>query len=152
MSTELLPALDADTWRQTLAGLRGPTVSKTTSGQFREAAEQLVYVLAICYNRDELDPKKLWDRIATAVATACAKVDDADLDRLVSLALEAVRADHARVAANDEVTTIVADICEREETWRTGFVRYLQQHTYAAIIHGRRAWETRKELLHNAQD
>lgn len=103
-------------------------------------------MLAICFNRDELDPKSLWDRISTGIDKACTQVDNGDLDELINLALAHVRADHARVASDAEVSYFIGDITEQDESWRLGFVRYLKTHSYVAVVHGRRLWETRKEV------
>lgn len=148
-----LTPLDAESFRRILAGLEDPdTTARYTPDNFREDASRLVFVLALCFNRDVLDAVTLWERIASAITTACAKVDDGDLDRLISLALEHVKAEHTRVAANEMASSIIADLTEQDDSWRMGFVRYLKQHTYTAIIHGRRYWETHKETRKEARD
>jgi hypothetical protein len=137
--------LDAESFRQQLAGICEPARgSEYNPTQFRESAANLCFVLAACFNRDALDPMTLWDRIATAIETSCAQVDDGDLDRLVCLALGHVKADHALVAREPHAGPLLAEIVERDEAWRLGFVRYLKTHSYAAVIHGRRLWETHK--------
>lgn len=148
-----LTPLDAESFRRTLAGLEDPDkTAHYTPDRFRDDASRMVYMLAICFNRDVLDAVTLWERIASAITTACAKVDDGDLDRLISLALEHVKAEHTRVASNDQASAIIAELTEQDDSWRLGFVRYLKQHTYTAIIHGRRYWETHKELRKEAHD
>lgn len=141
-----LEPLDADRFRRELAGL----IDEERSGvhkpaDFREQSAMLCYCLAKVYNRDVLEAIKLWERIGTAIATACEQVDDGDLDRFISICLEHVKASHSKVAADDEVGHVLAEITESEESWRLAFVNYLKSHSYTAIIHGRRMWETSKE-------
>lgn len=147
MKTELEPlgTLDAARFRQELAGL----IDEEESGEFspddfREQAAMLCYVLARLYNRKVLEAMKLWERIGTALATACEKVDDGDLDRFVSICLDHVKATHSRVAADEHAAGILAEITEQDESWRLGFVTYVKSHSFTAIIHGRRRWEVAK--------
>jgi hypothetical protein len=143
-----LDALDTESFRRILAGLQDPENSaRYTPDKFREDASQLVFLLALCFNRDELNPTTLWERIASALRTACSKVDDGDLDRLISLALEHVKADHTKVAANEMATAIIGQLTEQDDSWRLGFVRYIKTHDYTAIVHGRRYWELHKETV-----
>lgn len=147
--TDTLPPLeefDAVRFRQELAGLIDEErAGDYQPGDFKEQASQLCYLLAKFYNRDVLEAIKLWERIGSAIATACEQVDDGDLDRLISIALDHVKATHSRVAADDEGMSLLAEITEQDESWRLGFVTYLKSHSYTAIIHGRRYWEASKE-------
>lgn len=140
-----LKTLDAEEFRRALAGIcEPPRGSEYSPTQFRESAAQFCFVLAACYNRDRLDAVDLWSGIAKAIEVSCAQVDDGDLDRLVCVALDQVKAEHALVAREPNAGPLLAEIVERDEAWRLGFVRYLKTHSYAAVIHGRRMWETHK--------
>lgn len=138
-----LPAFDAESWRRALAGLTDDEASAEWREDFREAGAALCFVLARFYNRDELDPIKLWERIGTAVSTACEQVDDGDLDKVFDIALGTVKASVSLVAASDEAW-ILGELSDKEESWRLGFVRYLKSHRYPILIHGRRRWEQYK--------
>jgi len=138
-----LPAFDSEAWRRALAGLVDDESSVEWREDFREAGAALCFVLARFYNRDELDPVKLWERIGTAVATACEEVDDGDLDKVFDIALGIVKASVSLVAASEE-SWILGELSDKEEGWRLGFVRYLKTHRYPILIHGRRRWEEYK--------
>lgn len=138
-----LPPFDAEAWRRVLAGLTDDEASTEWREDFREAGAALCFVLARFYNRDELDPVKLWERIGTAVATACEQVDDGDLDKVFDIALDTVRASVSLVAASED-SWVLGELADKEESWRLGFVRYLKTHGYTVIIHGRRQWEKYK--------
>lgn len=145
MTDQLLPAFDAEQFRRELAGLMEDEAGPEERNAFKEAGSKLVYALARLYNRDELEAIKMWDRIGGAIHTACEKVDDGDLDRLITIALEHVRANPSRVASDEDTADLIAWIVENNESWRLGFVRYLKSHHYVVLIHGRRYWETYKE-------
>jgi hypothetical protein len=145
--------LDAERFRRQLAGLEDDRPQgERTRERLKELAAQLCFLLARYYNRDELDPLKLWERIGSAIATACEQVDDGDLDRYVSIALEHVRASHSRVAADEEWNYLLAEICEQPESDRLALVNYLHHHSYAVLIHGRRYWEQYKDGKENRDD
>lgn len=140
-----LPKLDAAAFRRELAGLTDPQAPKAMSADYKELASEFCRLLAKRFNRDQLDALTLWDRIATAVTTACGKVDDGDLDRLICLALETIKADVSLAASDQELAYWIGTVTERDESWRLGFVRYLKQHTLTVIVHGRRLWEITKD-------
>lgn len=143
----MIPTIDAESFRRQLAGLDDPHAAPSSGAErLKEQASQVCYLLARSYNRDELDPLKLWERIGSAIAVACEQVDDGDLDRFLCIALDHVRARHGRVAADEETAYLLAEITEQCESDRLALVDYLRSHAYAAIIHGRRHWEMAKEV------
>lgn len=142
-----LEPLNAEEFRQRLAGLIDPDAAPSdlpAQDEYRAASVRLCVVLAGLFG-DSLDRVTLWDRTGSALATACAKVADGDLDRFVSLCLEHVKADAGRAAADDRLNALVADLSDRPAAWSQGFVRYVAQHAFAVLVHGRRAWQAEKE-------
>lgn len=140
-----LPSLDTERWRQLMAGLIDDSSGPDERDDLKNSATSLVYCLARLYNRDVLDAMKIWERIGGALETACQQVDDGDLDRFMSICLDHVKAKHARVAADEEAGAIIANVVERDESFRLSLVRYIHTHSYIVLVHGRRMWETHKE-------
>lgn len=139
-----LPVLDPSTWRQMLAGLTDDEEHEGWLEEYRGLGASLVLMLARFYDRAKLEPVKLWERIASGIASACEQVDDGDLDRLLTLCFDHVCASHSAVAADEEFAPLILDLTTREESWKLSFVRYLRTHSYTVIIHGRAMWEARK--------
>lgn len=140
-----LPRFDAEQFRRELAGLTESEAGPEERDLYKEAGAKLVYALARLYNREVLEAKTMWDRIGGAIHLACQQVDDGDLDRLVTVALDHVQANPSRVATDEQVPYLIGDTIERDESWRLGFVRYLKTHHYVVLVHGRRYWQMHKE-------
>lgn len=137
-----LPRLDTEALRRELAGLVDPSPrpGSTERQEIAEAASRLCSILASLFG-DDLDRLTLWSRIDSAIATACAKVTDGDLDRLVSLCLEHVKASPGAAAANPALGDLLATIGVRPQPWRQEFAHHLVAHRYAVLVHGRARWE-----------
>lgn len=141
-----LPQLNAERFRQELAGLIDDTRQAPRLGDdFKSHAAQLCVLLARHYDPDAKDRLALWEHIAKALSLACQKVDTGDLDLFVTLCLENVRAQHSTVISNEQSAWFIGALTEQEESWRLGFVRYIQTHSYVVLVHGRRLWELDKE-------
>lgn len=138
---------DAQQWRLKLAGLTDPDSSgddgNPNAAEHRAAAVDLCLCLCELFG-ESLDRVTLWDRIASALATAAAKCHDGDTDRFASLALEHVKADPGAATRHEGFCAWMLSCGERPSSWRQGFVRYVVTHSFAALAHGRRAWEQRK--------
>ncbi len=141
-----LPRLDAERFRRELAGLIDDAPQpERLEADFKEMSAALCVLLARHYDPNAKDRLQLWEHISKSLALACAKVSSGDLDMFVSLCLDAVRADHGQVVANEQSQWLIGCLTEREESWRLGFIRYIQTHSYVVLVHGRRLWEMDKE-------
>lgn len=137
------PTFDAQEFRRRLAGLSDPNRSAATpisSAEFREAAKTLCVILARLYGKT-LARVKLWDRIDGALLTASAKIQDGDMDRLITVCLDHVKSESIVYGPLEPFMRMLND---RPPEWRQGFVRYLGTSHSAATIHGRLAWESVK--------
>jgi hypothetical protein len=83
----------------------------------------------------------LWDRINTALATACAQTSDDDLDRFVTICLEKVQADPAIAAACEALGQMLATFATRPHEWRMALIDYITTHRHAVLVHGRARWQ-----------
>ncbi len=145
MSSSPLQTLDAESFRRELAGLVVSKESETfDSSEFRQCAVDLGVILCRVYS-EQLDRTALWDRIATAFATACSKVPNGEPEQFLSAVLEHVKADPAAAAREESVSLWLAAAIEHSDEWRRSFVRYLVTRSYAVIVHARNAWEVQKE-------
>lgn len=114
---------------------------ETESAEVKDAAIRLASILAKLHDDVKLDAMSKWERIRSGIEAACAKVDDADLDRFVHLCLAHVLADGAQTAACEPLAMLLETFAVRPPEWRRAFVRYCQTRTLALIVHGRRRWE-----------
>ena len=135
--------LDTEAIRRKLAGLSDPGRLAGSAGEtseIRETASRLCSILASLFG-DDLDRLTLWSRIDSALSTAVAKVSDGDLDRLVSLCLDHVKADPAKAAACEPLGHLISIFGVRPPAWRMALLNYLGTHRYAVLVHGRARWE-----------
>jgi hypothetical protein len=143
------PTFDAEAFRRRLAGIEDPhkPIGNTATPAIKHEAIRLCSILASLFG-DSLDRTTLWGRIGTAIQTSCAKVSDADLDRLVTLMLETVEADPAKAAACDALAQVLGTFGTWDDPMRHAFVNYLSSHLYAVVTHGRARWQ---KLLEEAR-
>lgn len=144
MSIAAIEPLNAEIFRQEIAGLLERHENDHEPDDFGGAASMLCVVMAEQFDSDTLDRLTLWDRISSGILTAAAKVDDGDLDRFLSLCLEHVKALPGRAATSDTVRKLLG-MLDQCQAWRVGFVQYLQTHHYPTLIHGRFAWQQHKD-------
>lgn len=134
---------DPETFRQTLAGLTDPDYSDDAAGaadEYKASAIDLCLCLCELFG-ESLDRTTLWDRIASALATAAAKANDGNTDRFASLCLDHVRADPGQASRHDRFSAWLTVASAKPMAWRQGVVRYVVGHSYALIAHARLAWE-----------
>ncbi|HEY3967267.1 MAG TPA: hypothetical protein VGM05_22095 [Planctomycetaceae bacterium] len=120
------------------------------TAEHKAASVHLCILMCELFGED-LDRTSLWDRIASALATAAAKTTDGDMDRFVSLCLDHVRADAAKAARHPEIGAMLHDWSEQSAAWRQGFVRYVATRSFAILAHGRVRWERVKEMKAGAK-
>lgn len=138
-----VPELSQKSFRQMLAGLveESADVDYKT---YRKVAARICALLAAHYNRDALDPLKLWKRIESAVRLGVEKRTD-DPGSLLSTALEHVKADPVRATKDPELSQLLAELDDASEEWMRGLCAYFRQSLYSAMVFGRQAWEERKQ-------
>jgi hypothetical protein len=114
--------------------------SQASLAELKEAGKALCVVLAMLYGKS-LERVKLWDRIDSAFISASAKIQDGDMDRLITVCLEHVKAESIVCLPMESLMRMLD---ARPAEWRQAFMRYLGTHHYAVVIHGRLAWESIK--------
>jgi len=134
----VLPAvapLDSQSFRLMLAGLFSPCEDQGAIEEYRSFGVRIAGLLARHFG-PSLDALTKWDRIGTAITSACAKSPQGDPDLLLSAALEHVKAELS-VAANPEFSALLTELREKTPTWREGLVNYLQTTLYAVLVFAR---------------
>lgn len=144
----MIENLDAELFRQKLAGLVDESDGESDwAEQYRDIASDFVLLLAIGFNRRQLEVTTLWERIDSAIQKGLAECDGVDVDRLMSTCLEHVLAPINIVAAQEKALEIQSAITHLPKERRAYFCQYLSKHRYAAIVLGREKWLQHKEKL-----
>lgn len=142
-----IPVISTEEARRKLAGLvdpERPVGGEAVATDVRDTAVRFATILASLFG-DSLDRLTLWERIASGFDSACAKVDDGDLDRFASLCLTHVLADAGRAAACDALGQTLGVFAARPIEWRQAFVRWCRSHRYPLVVHARARWESIKK-------
>lgn len=144
-----LPRLDAQLFRQKLAGLADPDCltedgAARFAAEHKKAAVEMCLMLATHFNRRTLVVTSLWSRIGSGLMTSAAKVQDGDIGRLCTICLEHVKAIPSILAADVRAAMFIDKLSKETQEWRQSFVRYLVSHSYAVLIFGRQGWEQHK--------
>jgi len=148
----MIDVLNAELFRQKLAGLVDEADGESDwAEQYREIASDFVLLLAIGFNRKELDAKTLWTRIDSAIQKGLAECDGIDVERLMSSCLSHVMAPINVVATQEKALEIQATITKLPKERRAYFCSYLAKHRYAAIVLGREKWESQKQVQKEAR-
>jgi hypothetical protein len=137
--------LNAEVFRRELAEVIKPSQVEVHTDRLRDIASELGFVLAITFNRKVLEVVTLWDRIASGLNVACQEVDDGDVERIVNICLDHVKADPVRVAACPQLADLLEELLSLSSEQKKVFVEYLKKHLYLAVIYGRKKWEQFKE-------
>lgn len=97
---------------------------------------------------EALDRKTLWDKIDSALRTACAKVGgEGDTDRWIDLCLDHIRAEPGKAARLKAFTELRDSLRLRDLPWRRAFLRYVEHHRYAVLAYARARWEQVKQEM-----
>lgn len=132
-------------FRRRLAGLEDVSSGQNEyADDYRDLASDFVLLLAICFNRRQLEATSLWTRIDSAIQKGLAESNGDDLDRMVSSALDHVLASMNVAATQEDALRIQESIAELDRSQRVYFAAYLAKHRYTAIVLGRKKWEERK--------
>lgn len=106
----------------------------------KQEAIRLCSIFAKLYG-DQLDRKEVWGKIASALASAIAKVSDADLLRFTNLVLESICADPALAVSLPALNSMFNTFDSWIPEVRHAFVNYIATHTFAVIAFARQRWE-----------
>lgn len=138
--------LSKEEFRLTIAGLQ--TTESPTSQAETETFKNLAINWSCCLARvfsDDLDRKTLWERIGTALDTACAKHPD-DTAAWANATLEHVKADFGKAAASKGLETTLADLERFRDADARRFITYVKLRKFIVVAHARAAWQDLKEL------
>lgn len=148
----MITELNAEVFRQKLAGLADASAGEDMfPDDYRELASDFVLLLAIGFNRRELDAVTLWSRIDSAIQKGLADCDGEDVDRFVSACLEHILAPINVVATHGTALEIQSTLTKLQDSQRAYFLQYLSRHRYAAIVLGREKWEQHKDVQKEAK-
>jgi len=138
----VVKTIDSIEFRRRLAGLSDSGDGEDlTPSVYRDLASDLVLLLAICFDRDQLDPTTLWTRIDSAIERGLGVCDGEDIERFVDSCLDHVLASINQVAANETALVIQARLYGLEDSQRVNFLRYLSEHRRPCIVFGRGKWQ-----------
>lgn len=131
-----LPTLDCQRFREMLAGLY--SISDDDAGAMEEYRTYGIRIgkLLARYFGPSLEVTTKWDRIGTAISSACAKVPNGEPEPLLSEMLEHVKAETV-VASDSEFAALLLEIREKPLTWKEGLVSYLSKCLYAVLTFAR---------------
>jgi hypothetical protein len=141
----MIKILDCAEYRRQLAGLADVSGGEDSfADEYREMTSECVLLLAICFNRRQLEAVTIWSRIDAAIQKGLADCDGEDVDRFLSTCLEHVLANISVVASQPDAIRIQQSILKLSGDERVYFLQYLAKHRYVAIVLGREKWEMRK--------
>lgn len=152
MSAFVVKIIDSIEFRRRLAGLSDSGDGEDlTPAVYRDLASDFVLLLAICFNRDQLDATTLWSRIDSAIERGLGVCDGEDIERFADACLEHVLANINAVAANDAALAIQASIYGLGDSQRVHFLRYLAEHRRPSIVFGRGKWQAYSQARKDAK-
>jgi hypothetical protein len=109
---------------------------------YRGLSVRIAVTLARHYDRDTLDPTRLWDRVDTALQLAGGGLISGA--EMLSAMLEHVKASAARVARDAECRELTGELADIDDAALSGLSRYLQTCRMAVVVFAREAWEAEK--------
>lgn len=136
--------LSMESYRQRLAGLVDEAAAYATPEVFDTQAVDLALIMAELYNRDELDPKALWSRIATGLEQS-ARENANSAAALVNGCLLHVKADAGRSACNERFVSVLDAVTSADETWQRQWARWIVNHIHIIVVKARARWQEQKE-------
>ncbi len=145
MSTkELKPVneMTSQEFRQQIAGLASYD-AETDPQEYHDMAVTIAVMLARHYNRQTLDPIKLWKRIETALKSGVVKAQGPKA--IVSAMLGHVKADPANVARDSAVLSIIEDMESKDKQWIQNFAEFVRTTIYAVMVYAREEWQQQKK-------
>lgn len=145
---ETIKTLDAAEFRRKLAGLCDATEGESFNAEdYRELAGDVVFLLAICFNRKQLDAKTIWTRIDSAIQKGLSDCDGEDISQFINSCLEHVLANVNVVACQDDAVRIQTVLYGLEKEQSVFLLQYFAKHRMPAISWGVQKWNERKEEI-----
>lgn len=135
--------LSMESYRQRLAGLVDEAAAYATPEVFDTQAVDLALLMAELYNRDELDPKALWSRIATGLEQS-ARENASSAASLVNGCLLHIKADAGRSACSERFASIIEAVTSADETWQRQWARWIIGHIHIVVVKARAKWQEAK--------
>jgi uncharacterized protein YlxP (DUF503 family) len=93
---------------------------------------------------ENLDRKDMWDRIATGVVMAAAKVSSADTDLFVQHILSHIQSQPGAAARSERLADAIMELSQWDSQDRSRLIRYMHAHLVPILVFARREWGDRK--------
>jgi len=138
-------SLSMDDYRRKLAGLEDTEiVDQGDRESFERCALALGDAMASLYNRDKLDPIKLWSRIASGLEQ-CARENAGDAEALVNGCLMHVLADVDHVAMHKGLAQLMEEVSQQSDNWSRQWSRWIVKRLHVVIVKTRARREAEKK-------
>lgn len=141
-----LATIDTVRIRQQLAGLVDSSATKPP--EFHQACRSLAVEFCACLPMifgSELKRETLWDRIGSAIQTAYAKSQGADVDMFIQHVCDHIKAGHSATLACAQFCAVLDSInamtSEEAREWMT----YMNSHLVPVLAKAKRAWNEHKD-------
>ncbi|MDO6383440.1 hypothetical protein [Leptospira santarosai] len=149
MSKQGIEQVTAEEFRRKLAGLEDKDKLNVNDKQnLKDEAVRLATIFARLFS-DDLDRITLWNRIGSALSSACSKAND-DIELFVNYCLEHIKADSSSVAASEELGQVISSFETRTTTWKKQFISYISKNHFIILVYARAKWieikDGKKEL------
>lgn len=133
-------------FREHLAGIADPSndLKEFEEENVKQEAIRFCTILAKFYNRESLDPMKLWTRIATALQVMYQKYNG-DIEVVINEALNHIKADSSYVINEDGFQSFMDMIITRDKKWHDTFILYLEHKSFIVLSQAKRRWEEVKK-------
>ncbi|WP_078124028.1 hypothetical protein [Leptospira alexanderi] len=139
MSNQEIEQITAEEFRRKLAGLEDKDKLNNNDKQnLKDEAIRLATIFAKLFS-DDLDRMTLWNRIGSAMISACSKAND-DLELFVNCCLEHIKAESSHVAASEELAQIILSFETKTVTWKKQFISYVSKNHYIILVYARAKW------------
>ncbi len=146
-----LATLDTVRLRQQLAGL--VDASATKPPEFHQACRSLAVDFCACLPMifgSELKRETLWDRIGSAIQTAYAKSQGADVDMFIQHVCDHIKAGHSATLACNQFCAILDNVGGMTSDEAREWMNYMNSHLVPVLAKAKRAWEAHKERVKEA--
>jgi hypothetical protein len=134
----------AEEFRHELAGIaeKQKPMDDTEKKDVMDECIFFLSILPFVYS-DDLDRKELWNRITSGISVSLAKCGG-DLNVFVNGILDFIKADPARVAALQSLSTFLS-MCEtRPEEWKQAFLMTMGKKKFVLTVFARERWNLNK--------
>lgn len=136
--------LSAEQFRQKLAGHIDPLkqMDEMEVSAMKDETVRFVSILPELFG-DDLDRKTLWERIGNGLKAAIAK-SGGDFEAFVNNALEYIKAEPGKVAANEHIEMFIGMALSRPKEWKEQFMRTIEKKNFLILVKARARWNENK--------